>query len=61
MKKNTGSVTRRVLVKDGKQWRPKVLTMSGFAGDTERAVELMSMSLTHQFGQRGWKWDKTSK
>lgn len=61
MAKNSGGIiVRRVLVKNGKTWLQRTVNMSGFAGDTAAAVDLMTKSLNHQYGERGWKWNKTT-
>jgi len=61
VKNNGGVIVRQVLIKDGKKWILRRIQMSGFAGDTAAAVNLMVMSLDHQYGSKRWKWHKTSK
>lgn len=57
MAKNTSKLlVRNVEYKDGKTWRLKKVSMH--VNDIQDGLKLLEMSLTHQHGSRGWRFQK---
>jgi hypothetical protein len=58
--KNTSKILKRkVEYKDGRRWRLKEVSMH--VSDIQDGLKLLELSLTHQHGQRGWRFVKTNK